>query len=93
MALAFEPELVVYDAEESLIRFLATEEESVIRCGISIAALAALEEVSVLGGDDEIVTSFFRHRDLIHDIAERKYRARRLESGGRVVVRLQDLAA
>ena len=92
MPLNFEPELVVYDAEEGLIRFLATEEGSVIRCGISIAALKALEEEGALGGDEEIVTSFFRHRDLIQNIAERKYLARRLETGGRVVIRLQDLA-
>jgi Protein of unknown function (DUF1488) len=92
MALNFEPEQIVYDLEESLIRFLATEGGAVIGCGISIAALAALED-RALGGADEAVTSFFRHRDLIQDIAERKYRARRFETGGRVVVRLQDLAA
>ena len=62
-----------------------------MRDGISTAALAAPEN-SALGGADDLVNSFFRHRDLIHDIAERKYRARRFETGGNVVVRLQDLA-
>ena len=92
MALIFEPERIVYDPEESLMRFFATEKGALVRCGISTAALAALED-SALGEAEEIVKSFLRHRDLIQDIAERKYRARRFETGGSVVVRLQDLAA
>jgi hypothetical protein len=91
MALSFEPDQIVYDLEESLIRFLATEQGEVIRCGISIAALAELED-NAFSGPDEIVTSYFKHRHLIQDIAERKYRAHRFETGGKVIVRLQDLA-
>lgn len=74
------------------MRFFATEGGALNRCGISIAALAKLE-ANALGGADEIVTCFFKHRDLFPDIAERKYRARRFETGGSVIVRLQDLAA
>ena len=92
MTLNFESEQIVYDPEESLMRFLATEGAAVIPCAISIAALAELED-NALGGSDAIVTSYFRHRELIKDIVERKYRARRFETGGSVVVRLQDLAA
>src|SRR5262245_45715879 len=92
MALNFEPDRIVYDPEESLMRFFATERGTLVRCGISTVALAALED-SALGGADEIVSSFFRHRDFIQDSAECKYRARRFETGGNVVVRLQDLTA
>ena len=91
MALYFEPEQIVYDLEEGLIRFLATEEETVIGCGISIAALAQLEDTA-FSKPDEIVSSYFKHRNLIQDIAERKHRAGRFETGGKIIVRLQDLA-
>jgi hypothetical protein len=92
MALKFEPERIVYDPEECLMRFFATEGQAVVRCGVSIAALAELED-DALGGPEAIVGSYLRHRELIRDIAERKYRAHRFETGGSVVVRLQDLAA
>ena len=92
MALIFEPERIAYDCDEGLVRFFATEGLALVRCGVSITALAELED-DALGGSDAIVTTYLRHRELIQDIAERKYRARRFETGGNVVVRLQDVIA
>jgi hypothetical protein len=91
MALTFEPERIVYDTEEELLRFFATEDVLLIRCAVSKATLAALED-SALTDPDMIVMAYRRNRELIRDIVERKYRARRFETGG-IVVRLQDLPA
>ena len=92
MALAFENERVVYDPEEELLRFFAVDGVLLVRCGISKAALAALED-HALSDPDAIVTAYFHNSDLIQDIVERKYRAHRFETGGIVIVRLQDLPA
>jgi hypothetical protein len=92
VTLKFEPDRIAYDPDESLMRFFATEGAAVIPCRISIAALAELED-SAFGVPNSIVDSYLRHHELIQDIAERKYRAHRFETGGRVIVRLQDLTA
>ena len=92
MALAFENERVVYDPEEELLRFFAAEGVWVVPCGISKTALAALED-QALSDPEAIVTAYFRNRELIQDIVERKYSAHRFESGGIIVVRIQDLPA
>jgi hypothetical protein len=53
----------------------------------------------IKGGEDALadseamVSAYLRNRELIRDIVERKYRAHRFETGGIVVVRLQDLPA
>lgn len=44
MVLTLEPEGVVYDPDEGLVRFFATEGLVLVRCGVSIAALAELED-------------------------------------------------
>ena len=90
MALTFEPERIVYDTEEELLRFFATDDVLLIRCAVSKATLAALED-SALTDHDAIVIAYHRNRELIRDIAERKYRAHQFETGGIVVVRIQDL--
>jgi Protein of unknown function (DUF1488) len=92
VALTFEHERVVYNPEEELLRFSAVEDVLLVRCGISRAALAALED-DALTDPDAIVTAYLRNKELIQDIVERKYRAHRFETGGIVVVRLQDLPA
>ena len=92
VALTFEHERVVYDPEEELLRFFAAEDVLLVRCAISKAALAALED-HALTDPDAIVTAYLRNRELIQDIVERKYRVHRFETGGIVVVRLQDLPA
>jgi hypothetical protein len=90
MTLRFEPDQSAYDPEEGLVRFFATEGATVIDCGISIAALAELGD-SAFGVPRSIVDSYLEHRELIQEITERKYRAHRFETGGRVIVRLQDV--
>ena len=92
MALISENERVVYDPEEELLRFFAAEGVLLVRCGISKAALMALEE-DALTSPDAMVSAYLRNRELIQDIVERKHRAHRFETGGIVVVRLQDLPA
>jgi len=92
VALIFENERVVYDSDEELLRFFAAEGVWLIPCGISKTALAVLED-QALSDPEAIVTAYFRNEELIQDIVERKYRAHRIEIGGVVVVRLQDLPA
>jgi len=92
VALIFENERVVYDSEEELLRFFAAEGMTLVRCGVSKAALVALEK-DALTDPDAMVSAYLRNRELIQDIVERKYSAHRFESGRIIVVRLQDLPA
>jgi len=92
VALAFENERVVYDPEEELLRFFAAAGMTLVRCGVSKAALVALEE-DALTDPDAMVSAYLRNRELIQDIVKRKYSAHRFESGRIIVVRLQDLPA
>ena len=54
MALIFEPDRVVYDPEERLLRLFATDGLMLVKCAISKAALAALEDDALgsQGGND-----------------------------------------
>ena len=72
------------------MRFVATDGLSLVRCGVSIAALAELED-DALGGREAIMTAYLRHRELIQDITERKYRVCRFETGSNVVVRHEEV--
>jgi hypothetical protein len=89
MALVFEPDKVVYDPNDRVLRLFATDDLVLVKCAISKAALAALED-DALAGPDAMVETYRRNRDQIQEIADRKYRNRQFESGA-VVVRLQDL--
>jgi hypothetical protein len=92
MALTFEPERVVYDPSEGLMRFFAADGAAIVGCAISKAALAALGRRrtgrSACDGDHIPSAS-----GTIQEITESKYRGRRLEDGGCVVVRLADVTA
>ena len=90
MTLQFEPERMVYDRAQGLLRFFATDGSLLARCAISRAALIALED-DAQAGVDAMLTTYRRNRHLIQHIAQRKYRARMLEPGG-VVVRVEDVA-
>ena len=50
-------------------------------------------EDSALAGPHAMAITYRRNRDLIQEVAARKYRMRQFEDGGDVVVRLRDLAA
>ena len=89
MALVFEPDRVAYDPNDRLLRLFATDGLMLVKCAISEAALAALED-DALTGPDAMAETYRRNRDQIHEIADRKYRNRQFESGA-VVVRLEDL--
>jgi hypothetical protein len=86
------PDRVVYNAAEGLMHFSLANGPTSVECAISKAALAALED-DALAGTDAMVVTYRRLRELIHEIAERKHRARQFELGGRVVVRLEDIIA
>ena len=92
MSLIFEPDRVAYDPERQALRLFATEDFMVVRCAVSKAALAALED-DALGGPHAMATTYRRHRERIQELAVRKYRERRFETGGFVVVRRDDLTA
>jgi len=89
MALVFEPGRVVYDPNDRVLRLFATDGLMLVKCAISKAALAALED-DALAGPHAMAATYRRNRDQIQEIADRKYRNRQFESGA-VVVRLQDL--
>jgi hypothetical protein len=92
MALRFEPDRVVYDPDEGLLRLFATDGLRLVRCAISEAALTALED-DALEGPDAVITTYRRNRERIQEIAQRKYRHRRFEPGGSLVIRLDDVDA
>ena len=87
-----EPDRVVYNAAQGLLHFSLANGPTSVECAISKAALAALEDDASAGADAMVVT-YRRLREFIHEIAERKHRARQFELGGRVVVRLEDIIA
>jgi hypothetical protein len=91
MALVFEPERLIYDATERLIRIFAIDGPRAISCAVSKAALIALED-DALAGPHAMAITYRRNRSLIQEIAERKYKAGQFESSGNVVVRLVDIA-
>ena len=91
MALVFEPEGLIYDATERLIRIFAIDGPTPIPCAVSRAALVALED-DALAGPHAMAITYRRNRGLIHEIAERKYQAGQFEPGGGVVIRLVDIA-
>ena len=86
MTLIFEPERVVYDPDEGLLRIFAIDGFRFAPCAVSKAALIALED-DAQAGPHAVLTTYRRNRDMIHEIAQRKYRDRRFETGG-IVVRL-----
>jgi len=91
MALVFEPERLIYDATERLIRIFAIDGPRAISCAVSKAALIALED-DALAGPHAMAITYRRNRSLIREIAERKYQAGQFESCGSVVIRLVDIA-
>ena len=92
MVLRFEPDRVAYDPQEGLLRLFATDGGLLVRCAVSKAALTALED-DALGSLDAMILTYRRNRDHIRSIAQGKYRRRRFEPGGKVVVRLEDVSA
>src|SRR4051812_1204316 len=92
MALAFEPDRVVYDDSEHLIRIFALDGFQLVRCAVSKAALVALED-DALAGPDAMAITYRRNQALVQEIAKRKYLAQRFELGNTIVVRLDDVNA
>ena len=91
MTLIFEPERVAYDPDQGLLRIFAIDGFRFAPCAVSKAALIALED-DAQAGAHAVLTTYRRNREIIHEIARRKYQARRFEAGG-VVVRLGDVTA
>jgi len=92
MTLTFEPDRCQYDPQERLLRLFATDGVALVRCGISKAALVALED-DALGGPDAMIITYRRNRERIQSIAQRKYRHRWIEPSGDLIVRLEDVNA
>ena len=92
MALSFEPDRVVYDDSEHMIRIFALDGLQLVHCAVSKAALAALED-DALAGPHAMAVTYRRNQALVQEIAERKYLARRFEIGNTIVVRLDDVNA
>jgi hypothetical protein len=93
MTLAFEPDRVVYDDSQRLLRIFALDGLRLVRCAISKAALVALED-DALAGPHAMAVTYRRNQALVQEIAKRKYFARRFELGNTtIVVRLDDVNA
>jgi hypothetical protein len=83
MSLTFEPESIAYDRDEGVMRFFASDGGVLVRCGVSIAALAQLEDDA--RAPQAMVITYHRNRALIQEIVERKYQGRQFERGGSVI--------
>ena len=92
MALSFEPDRVVYDDSEHMIRIFALDGLQLVHCAVSKAALAALED-DALAGPHAMAVTYRRNQALVQEIAKRKYLARRFEFGNTIVVRMDDVHA
>ena len=92
MTLKFEPDRVVYDEGERLIRIFALDGLQLVRCAVSKAALVALED-DALAGPHAMTITYRRNQSLLQAIAKRKYLARHFEVGNTIVVRLDDVNA
>ena len=90
MDFQFQPERLIYDPEQGLMWFFATEGTVSVECAISSAALAALGHLA-LQGPNALTSTFQQHQRLIQQIAEHKYRARQFDSRGKIIVDLEDL--
>src|SRR5262245_6832283 len=82
----------MYDDSERMIRIFALDGLQPVRCAISKAALVALED-DALAGPHAMAVTYRRNQALVHEIAKRKYQARRFEVGNTIVVRLDDVTA
>jgi len=76
MALRFEPDRVAYDPSEGLLRLFATDEALLVRCAVSKAALAALEDDALGSLDLLIATGAWLAAQLHKETASRVTRAR-----------------
>jgi hypothetical protein len=92
VALSFEPDRVVYDDSEHMIRIFALDGLELVHCAVSKAALAALED-DALAGPHAMAVTYRRNQALVQEIARRKYLARRFEFGNTIVVRMDDVNA
>ena len=92
MALSFEPDRVVYDDSERMIRIFALDGLRLVHCAVSKAALVALED-DAQAGPHALAITYRRNQALVQEIAKRKYLARRFELGNTIVVRLDDVNA
>jgi len=90
MAPTLEPEQLGYDPEQGVMYFSGTAGGVPLRCSIAVAVLVALEGKSP-SGLEVMLATYLRNRPRVHEILERKYRARQFEIGDSVVVRLEDL--
>ena len=90
MALIFEPDRVAYDPDDCLLHLFATDGLMLVRCAVSKAALAALED-DALAGPEAMAETYRRNAEQIQEIADRKYRNHHWENDGLVVVRFEDV--
>jgi len=90
MALGFELDRVAYDSQQGLLRLFATDGVLLVKCAVSKAALAALED-DALCGVASLIATYRRNRKYLQAIAGHKYRRREFEPDGNLVVRLGDI--
>ena len=92
VTLRFEPDRVMYDDSERMIRIFALDGLQLVCCAVSKAALAALED-DALAGPRAMPITYRRNQSLLQAIAKRKYLARHSEVGNAIVVRVDDVNA
>ena len=92
MPLSFQPNRAVYDPANGILRFFASDGPVLVKCGVSKDALASLGAGSA--GETTVLERIYkRHRQRIHQIAERKHRANQIDRNGVIVVNRRDLAS
>jgi uncharacterized protein DUF1488 len=90
MALAFDRDRIMYDADRDAVCFLANHESRLIRCLVPRSVLT-----EVVGfrqaAPRHLVAMFRRHRRIFLELADRKYQRGDLERDGSVRLGLDDL--
>ena len=89
--LTFDSAKAVFDGERDIVRFWAAMGNERVLCAVSHEALTDYTRQSNVTGE-ELVQLYRIHAAKIHDIAQRKYRARVTEVDGLILVKSADLA-
>jgi hypothetical protein len=90
MPLEFDASPAVYDFGRNAVMFTAMNGRRLVRFRVSRHALASMEKRPV-GSEIEMIDAYKSHAERIHEIAERKFRQRLIDTDGTVLVIQRDV--
>jgi hypothetical protein len=92
MPLEFDATRAIYDEDRETVVFMATDGALLVRCCVTREALLTMAQRRARSAR-EMLEAYRTHSDDIHRIAQRKYRERRIDFDGSVLVLRRDIAA